>query len=291
MADTHYGRSYTQGPNIGIEIDSWAADVTLAFLREVTAEVKRGALTDQLMDTAFSIAANKFDAYAAAKGKHGDPNEPDWGGSGPLSHVFEWGNPGIPLYHLRMVGVGKSRTVAYTFRESREDVPVPDVMEELYKRRHVYTHKADFLEQGKWLKINPRWSKVMVFYRPGYNASRSTENPESERGQSDIVFKKSESNIYKAGGGKFQNKFKNAFFYWWTRGMGGSNGELGKATKMLSESFVFEAEREVHELARLKAARKTSRDMDATPLARKRAKARAKSINIAMKGKEQKVRP
>lgn len=250
--------------NIYYSVDSYGAEVSLAMLWELTASINRGALTDRLMDVTYKVSEKEFMAYAYSKGQQPDVNNPQSKDSGSLAHMFEWGQgtrPGLPLFHLMKTGVGKSRTVRYGFIASREIVPQPDALKDFYKRDHIFKEKAKMLEKAKGITINPKWAKKMVYYRPNDPAA-------NEEG---VVFRKDQSNIFAAGGGRYLNNFRREFLIWWTSDLGGQ-GNLTLAAEKMSKSIAVQSAIEINAIKRLKVARSTAASTTATPLAVKRAK-------------------
>ena len=231
-------------PAIHSTLSTYAAEVSILHLWNVAESVRRGALTDSVINPAFNISKRKFDEYARSEGRQPDVNSPLDGNSGKLAHVFEWGhgtNPGIKLYDIYMTGHGKSRTISYKFRLSKTEVPQPDKMKKFYRRDHIFKEKATILENADSIRINPVESKFMVYWRP--------TDPKANK-KTGIVFKKSTSFVQPAGGGKYDGAFAMEFIKWWTSDLGGG-GDLNKAAELLSKNITFQSARTTSALNRI----------------------------------------
>lgn len=77
-------------------------------------------------------------------------------------HVYEWGSAGSSsarLFKLNKTETGDmSFKVAYEFLPSKSFVPANNS-----DRRHVFVNKAKIMEEGRPLKISPRYSERLVF--------------------------------------------------------------------------------------------------------------------------------
>ena len=268
----------TTATNIDIEVNNAPAMASLASLWEITSMINRGALTDSMMKTSFKISQRKFGAYVRKEGKQPNVNSPSAGGSGELAHVFEWGRSGLPLFLVKMLGRGSKRQVTYAFRDSKKIVPTPTALPGVTK--HVFKKKAEAFENAKPFTINPINTPVMVFWRPGYNDSRDGWH---DYNRPDVVFKRTTSTIFRPGGGKYENKFRNAFLTWWVSDLG-AQGDLNKVAQKMAKSTTYNMALASKESARLagKKAIVNSTDPGVTAAAKTNAQKAIKRIEAAI---------
>lgn len=257
------------------EIDTYPAEVVLETLWHATKMISDGAITDSLMSTSFKISEKNFNRMVRKESTQPDVEDPEGRTGGRFSHVFEWGsspaNP-IPLYKLFMAGRGSRRVAGYTFIQSRKAVPQPDALKPFYRRTHVFREKAAVLENADEIKINPIHGKYMVYWRPESSAAN----------KDGVVFRKNESTIFRAGGGKYDANFAQAFFAWWS-GEFGVGGDMAKIARMLDMDKSMKVAKVVSMQKQIATQRRNLASKDATPEAKRKAKAMIADLNSQIK--------
>jgi hypothetical protein len=85
-----------------------------------------------------------------------------------LHHVYEWGQIGDPtakLWEDKLIGGGNNRTATFTWRASKQVVPVrDDFREKGVKAIHVFVWKAPVMEYGKNITIRPKRGKFLAYF-------------------------------------------------------------------------------------------------------------------------------
>lgn len=264
------------------DINTYAADISLGTLWNITNMIRGGAVTNSLMNASFNISYERFNAHARSMGTQSDVDRPQAKTGGKLAHVFEYGEgdqPGKRLYDLFMIGNNKNRTVTYKFKQSKTKVPVPSAMKGFYRRDHIFREKAAMMEEADPVNIDPVNSEYMVFWRPGYNSD--VKDTDSDNSSSDIVWKKDTSHIYRAGGGQYLGNFAQSFIYWWTSELGGQ-GDFRKVAEQMSSTTAFAAARNINVESRISGQKKIIDNPNSSPRAIAAARKTINTINSRM---------
>lgn len=260
---------------INTEIDTYEARVVIRTIYEATQMIRRGALTEQVINASYTVMDKEFNRYiaaaASARGAH-------------LSHMFDWGMIGSPsgrLWKTTMIGGGANRQVAFTYLPSRKKVPLdPDAGT---KRRHVFTHKAKVFENADTVRISPKQAKYLAFINRSKGAGtmegsgRVFQNRDSSGSPFGPTFSQMTS-VIRAGNGKFEHKFTTAFLAFWNA----PNSQLEAIADKLSRSTAVQLARKSSANARV--ANYTNKMKDAGPEAKARATKAIKTIKASMKG-------
>ena len=259
------------GPGGGIRIDSEVQDtgaqVAIRTLWQAAEMVRKGALTNQVMDAAFVTADAKFNAYMATEAED----------NSQVEHVFDWNQVGSAsgrLWRTWMTGRDSNRFVTFSFQQSRKKVPLHPKLEMHTRRRHIFREKAAVLEEAGPITISRKQSRYLVYVaRNEAQMRRANEDG--------IVFQKNPSQIEKAGGGYYENQFTMRFLAWWASDLGGG-GEVKRIAEHLGDSFKFQAARTVSAQNRLATYTKRMNDTTLDAKARENAKKMVKAIERQM---------
>ena len=249
------------GPGGGVRIDSEiqdaAAQVAVRSLWQAAEMVRKGALTNQVMDAAFVTANAKFNAYMATEAED----------NSQVEHVFDWNQVGSAsgrLWRTWMVGRDSNRFVTFSFQQSRKKVPLHPKLEAHTRRRHIFREKAAVLEEAGPITISRKQSRYLVYVaRNEAQMRRANEDG--------IVFQKNPSSIEKAGGGYYENQFTMRFLSWWASDLGGG-GEVQRIAEYLGDSFAFQAARTASAQNRLAVYKRRMNDNELDAKARTAAK-------------------
>lgn len=249
------------------DMNMYPAEVAVQTLWQAAEMVRKGALTNQIMQAAYERADRQFNedtAVAAASSK-----------DGYLSHVFDFGGTqgvGPRLWKTIMAGNGSYRTVSFVLLPSRRKVPIPEELQPWIEDSYVFKNKADYLESAKPVTVRLRKKKVLVFLRDSaqgraYMASGRAKLPKGAQ-YSNVAFSKGPVYIRQSEDGKYKNQFYNHFVTWWAT-MG--QREVGEVAEFLEKSFTVRSARTAAARTRIEKARKTAVSKSATPEAKRRA--------------------
>lgn len=178
-------RFANDGVTFSIGIDEVMDALAAGFA--ITESMKDPRYLDSIVDEAFEKADNEFNVEAAAMGQ-----------TGAISHMYEWGtqginrgrsnarmnpmNPAARLWTNFTEGAGLDRTLWFAYRPSVTNVPKPTTAEtgmsgEVIKkmRDHVFTWKAEVMEEGQDVTIAPRKAKFLLI--PAYKENRPYMRP------------------------------------------------------------------------------------------------------------------
>lgn len=184
-ATTQQNRYHDTGVTFYIAMDT--ALEHIGAVGAMTESAKDDRYLDAIIDEAFEIADNRFNTLAESHGR-----------TGAIAHMYEWGTLGINrgasnmrqqpnspkarLWHSVSQGTGADRTLWYVFRPSVANVPKPTVRDtgmssEVIRRMkdHVFTWKAEVMEQGQEVTIKPKKAKFLLI--PAYEENRPYMRP------------------------------------------------------------------------------------------------------------------
>jgi hypothetical protein len=260
---------------INVEIDTYEARVSIRTIYEATQMIRRGALTEQVINASFGVMDKDFNRYVAAlaatKSAH-------------LSHMFDWGMIGSPsgrLWKTKMIGSQSNRVVVFSYLPSKKKVPLDP--EAGTRRRHVFVHKAQAFENATVVRISPKQAKYLAFINRSKGAGRM-------EGQGKVFQRTDDSgrpfgptfsqktSVIKAGNGQFEHKFTTAFVSFWNA----PNSQLQAIADKLARSTSVQLARRAS--AQNRVANYTNKMKDAGPEARARAQKAINTIKTSMKG-------
>jgi len=145
-------------------------------------------------------------------------------------HVYEWGQVGDPTARLwtdKLVGGGNNRIASFQWKASKQVVPVRDDFKELgVKQIHVFVWKAPVMEYGKNIKIEPKRSKLLVFFT----------GPTNPEGKYKIMTSTNSIRVTDPGGPLTKGSFTKAYIAWWG-GEGASTTFDTKIRRVLEEDL------------------------------------------------------
>lgn len=260
---------------INVEIDTYEARVSIRTIYEATQMIRRGALTEQVINASFGVMDKDFNRYMAAAAANDSMH---------LSHMFDWGMIGSPsgrLWKTKMLGTQSNRQVAFSYLPSRKKVPLDP--EAGTKRRHVFTHKAMVFENATVVRISPKQAKYLAFINRSKGAG-SMEGPGrvfQNKDRSGNVYGPTfsqKTSVIKAGNGQFEHKFTTAFVAFWNA----PNAQLEAIAEKLARSTAVQLARRASAQGRV--ANYTNKMKDAGPEAKSRAAKAIKTIEASMKG-------
>lgn len=254
-------------------VDTYDAEVSVETLYWAVDKIRKGALTDQVLEAAYEHMDKRFMAHmiAAAESRRN------------LRHVFDWPNDGAeglgaPLFKTIMGGKGSKRVVSYVFLESRNYVPIREELQPYNLKRHIFHEKARIFETGESVIIERKpETKWLVYINEHRNAGFT------ERGgfvdDQGTTFSKGPSYIERTGGHKFKNNFANEFFIWWTSEAGGGTS-LEYLANNLTRQVSVQTARFASAKRRVASLRGAMNRKNATPEAKRRAEQAINAIKM-----------
>lgn len=253
---------------LNVNIDTYQARVSIRTLYEATQQIRKGALTDSVINAAFEKYNKDFNSYMATQGSRD-----------ALKHMFDWGMIGAPsgrLWRTEMRGRGSNREVGYVFLPSHKKVPF-DPENPYLKRRHVFKNKAMVFETGQEVRISPKYAKMLTYVNRHKGAGGTNDSGTNDKTfkRDGVTFTTRESTI-EAGGGQFAGQFTQEFYTFWS--------ELGPIEQIAAElARSTDVQLAAAASAKNRIANYKNKMRSATPEAKSRAKKAIQSIKRSMK--------
>jgi len=256
------------------EVDNYEARVSIGAIYQVVQSIRKGALTEELIGTAFRIIDKGFDQHMQSV----------IGARDDLRHMYDWGMVGSnqgKLWKTVMEGRGKSREVMFIYKPSVKKVPHGE-LEGTLRRRHVFRDKAEVFEEAQPVTISPRFARFLVYINHHAGEGTTTGSGTSftsgddEEGQK-ITFTERTSVIDRAGGGKYYRRFTAEFVAYWTN----PGGSVEKLTQSLANDM--EMQTAIAASAKNRIANYKNKMQSSDAEAKRRAKKAIQTINAKMK--------
>lgn len=249
----------------------------------ILTSINGGALNEELIVSAKYVADIRFNKYAWKLSKT------------ELAHMFEWGaSENSEASRLwKTLFIPGTYTIIFEYKPSVRQVPVHPDLEDTTIYRHVFAQKAQTLEeappviierdQSEWL----RWHWESRGKSPDSGAS--SDSP-IIYGKNGIAITKGPVILEEAGGGRYKNKFTNAFLMFWATGGAGTMEEVRKTLqRSVSMRMAMEASltrnAKITSLKRKRAGHKGVMNSSRySPKTRDRAKKAIRDINRELRG-------
>jgi hypothetical protein len=203
---------------IGFNVDTTEAAALTGFLQTLSTEIKSARHIGPVLKYTHVIMSQAFTDYMAAVAPAQQSR---------FHHVYEWGQVGDPtakLWDDKLIGGGASRTATFTWRASKQTVPVrPDFNDVGVKQIHVFVWKAPVMEYGKNITIEPKRGKFLAYFtgptEPGMKYERKiTQNP---------------IHVTNPGGPLTKGSFTKEYVSWW--GGTGAEGVFNSSIRRVLE--------------------------------------------------------
>lgn len=174
---------------------------------DMLTQVSRGALRSEVIEAAYGVMDRRFNRLMDTRNKSGESK---------IRHMYEWESaPGNPAHRLWYTKLIDGDQVAFFFRQSTQQVPIDPRLDKVRSTDHVFRDKARVFENAEQVEIRPT---NMVFLR-WYDA----DDRPYKHGSSLVEFRNRKKNtvhslgsdIYRSGGGAFDNAFTNEFSMFW----------------------------------------------------------------------------
>lgn len=144
---------------IGFNADVSEGAALAGFLKQLSIKIGTTRHIGPVLKYAHGMMSDEFTQYMSVVSV-AQPSR--------FHHVYEWGQIGDPtakLWDDRLIGGGNNRTATFTWKASRQVVPVrDDFREKGVKQIHVFVWKAPIMEYGKNITITPKRGKFLAYF-------------------------------------------------------------------------------------------------------------------------------
>ncbi len=144
---------------VGFNADISEASALSGFLKELSTKIGTSRHIGPVLKYTHSLMSDEFTEYMSVVSA-AQPSR--------LHHVYEWGQVGDPtakLWEDKLIGGGNNRTATFTWKASKQIVPVrDDFREKGVKAIHVFVWKAPVMEYGKDIVIRPKRGKFIAYF-------------------------------------------------------------------------------------------------------------------------------
>lgn len=208
-------------PLIGFNSDTREAAALAGFMAQLSLEMGTTRHIGPVLKYTHSLMVDEFINYMTVIAG-AEPSR--------FHHVYEWGQVGDPsarLWQDVLVGGGNSRVATFTWRASKQTVPVRDDFKAAgVKQIHVFVWKAPVMEYSTGLTITPKRGNVLAYFT-------GPTNPDNKY---KMQFTKNPIRVKNPGGPMTRGAFTREYVKWWG-GDAGSNVFNSKIKKVLEEDL------------------------------------------------------
>lgn len=212
MAGVSYGMNTSGAYSVMGAIDGFAA------------EIRTDAFVSSVLKYSWDKLSQYFDLWMDA-----------WAAAQPDSfmHVYKWptswstgakspnykqvmnGDPENRLWEHVYAGPAKDAVASFTFKEDDSYSPVNPILVEHDVKTgiHIFVHKAQVMEYGLPLSIDPKLARYLAFVHDPSKPKNEGKGFKSADGE--VMFHPGTIKVREAGGGKTKGKFTTAFKYWY----------------------------------------------------------------------------
>lgn len=191
---------------VGFNVDTTEAAALSGFLKQLSLEIKSARHIGPILKYTHSVMSNAFTEYMSVVGAS-QPSR--------FHHVYEWGQVGDPtakLWNDQLIGNGATRTATFTWKASKQVVPVrDDFLEVGVKQIHVFVWKAPVMEYGKNITIRPKRGKFLSYFT----------GPTTPEGKYKMQVTPNPIVVTDPGGKMTHGSFTREYVSWW----GGAGAE------------------------------------------------------------------
>lgn len=203
---------------VGFNVDTAESAALTGFLQELSMGIKTSRHIGPILKYTHVVMSQAFTDYMATVAPAQQSR---------FHHVYEWGQVGDPtakLWDDKLIGGGATRTATFSWRASKQTVPVrPDFKEVGVKQIHVFVWKASVMEYGKNITIKPKRGKFLAYFTGPTNPSNKyqrqvTQNP---------------IHVTNPGGIMTKGSFTREYVSWW--GGSGADGVFNSTIRRILE--------------------------------------------------------
>lgn len=187
-------------PTIGFNVDTAEAAALTGFLKQLSLEIKSTRHIDPVLRYVHSVMSDEFTDHMTVIA----PVQP-----GRFHHVYEWGQIGDPrakLWNDKLIGRGSSRIATFTWKASKQVVPVREDFKQLgVKKIHVFVWKAPVMEYSRNIEIEPKRGRFLAYFT----------GPSTPENKYDMGFTSKPINVENPGGPLVKGSFTREYVRWW----------------------------------------------------------------------------
>lgn len=203
---------------VGFNVDTAEAAALSGFLKQLSLEIKTARHIGPVLKYTHSVMSDAFTEYMSVIAAS-QPSR--------FHHVYEWGQVGDPTAKLwtdNLIGGGASRTATFTWKASKQVVPVRDDFKEVgVKQIHVFVWKAPVMEYGKNITITPKRGKFLAYFT----------GPTTPEGKYKRQITSNPITVTDPGGNLVKGSFTREYVSWW--GGDGARGVFDSTIRRVLE--------------------------------------------------------
>lgn len=206
---------------LGFNVDTSEGAALSGFLKELSTKISTPRHIGPVLKYTHAIMSQEFTDYMTVIA----PAQ-----TSRFHHVYEWGQIGDPtakLWDDKLIGGGNNRTATFTWRASKQIVPVNEEAQELgVKQIHVFAWKAPVMEYGKNITIAPKRGEYLVLFT----------GPSKQADRWKLRFVKGPVTVTNPGGKMTSGSFTREYVSWWG-GTGAQGVFESKVRRVLEEDL------------------------------------------------------
>jgi hypothetical protein len=203
---------------VGFNVDTAEASALAGFLKRLSLDIKTDRHIGPVLKYTHAVMSDAFTEYMSVVA----PAQ-----ASRFHHVYEWGQVGDPtakLWNDQLIGAGATRTATFTWRASKQSVPVREDFRAVgVKQIHVFVWKAPVMEYGKNIVIAPKRGKFLAYFT-------GPTNPENKY---KMQFTKNPIQVTDPGGPLVKGSFTREYVSWW--GGTGASGVFESSLRRVLE--------------------------------------------------------
>lgn len=185
---------------IGFNVDTAESSALSGFLKQLSLEIKTARHIGPVLKFTHSVMSDAFTEYMSTIAPAQQSR---------FHHVYEWGQVGDPtakLWDDTLIGNGATRTATFTWRASKQSVPVrEDFKDGGVKQIHVFVWKAPVMEYGKNIVISPKRGKFLAYFT----------GPTTPEHKYEMKFTPNPIQVTDPGGPMVKGSFTREYVSWW----------------------------------------------------------------------------
>lgn len=206
---------------VGFNTDISEASALAGFLKQLSLKIGTDRHIGPVLKYTHEMMSDEFTEYMSVVSA-AQPSR--------FHHVYEWGQVGDPtskLWDDKLIGGGNNRVATFTWRASKQVVPVrEDFREAGVKQIHVFVWKAPVMEYGKNITIRPKRGKFLAFFT----------GPTAPEMKYQMKVTKNPINVTAPGGQMTKGSFTREYVSWWS-GSGAQGVFESKVRRILEEDL------------------------------------------------------
>lgn len=186
---------------VGFNTDISEAAALSGFLKQLSTKIGTARHIGPVLKYTHAVMSDEFTEYMSVVSAAQQSR---------FHHVYEWGQIGDPtakLWEDKLIGGGNARTATFTWKASKQVVPVrEDFREAGVKQIHVFVWKAPVMEYGKNITIRPKRGKFIAYFTGPTNPD--TKYP--------MKITKNPITVTDPGGEMTKGSFTREYVSWWS---------------------------------------------------------------------------